>query len=161
LSPVEFDWETTGESPRRPFYVPHSFADHILLADAALPDVNAEWMELQLSLMLEIADEVGGVGTTERLLARFMRHLRSSGTDRDVLEARRAIFGSENSSIAGGKSGQRARSSSRGGEDNETDDSGTEVEGGKGGEDGDVSMGQDKGKPFLFSSLFPQRPFLF
>jgi hypothetical protein len=24
-----------------------------------------------------------------------------------------------------------------------------------------VSMGQDKGKPFLFSSLFPQRPFLF
>ncbi|KAJ7815213.1 hypothetical protein B0H13DRAFT_1924306, partial [Mycena leptocephala] len=123
LSPIEFDWEMT---------------------DAALPDVNAEWMELQLSLMLEIADEVGGVGTTERLLARFMRHLRSLGTDRDVLEARRAIFGSENSSVAGGKSGHRARSSSRGGEDDETDDSGTEVEGGKGGEDGDVSMGQDK-----------------
>ncbi|KAJ7813374.1 hypothetical protein B0H13DRAFT_2382573 [Mycena leptocephala] len=98
LSPVEFDWEMT---------------------DAALPDVNAEWMELQLTLMLEIAEE-------------------------DVLEARRAIFGSENSSVAGGKSGHRARSSSRGGEDDETDDSGTEVEGGKGGEDGDVSMGQDK-----------------
>ncbi|KAJ7826247.1 hypothetical protein B0H13DRAFT_1918252 [Mycena leptocephala] len=124
LSPVEFDWEMTG---------------------AALPDVNAEWMELQLSLMLEIADEVGGVGTTERLLARFMRHLRSLGTDRDVLEARRAIFGSENSSVAGGKSGHRARSSSRGGEDSETNDSGTEVEGGKGGKDGDVSMGNDKG----------------
>ncbi|KAJ7915939.1 hypothetical protein B0H13DRAFT_1871681 [Mycena leptocephala] len=116
LSPVEFDWEMT---------------------DAALPDVNAEWMELQLTLMLEIADEVGGVGTTERLLARFMRHLRSMGTDQDVLEA-------ENSSVAG-KIGHRAHSSSRGGEDDETDDSGTEVEGGKGGEDGDVSMGQDKG----------------
>ncbi|KAJ7936003.1 hypothetical protein B0H13DRAFT_2304069 [Mycena leptocephala] len=74
-----------------------------------------------------------------------MRHLRSMGTDQDVLEARRAIFGSENSSVAGGKSGHRAHSSSRGGGDDETDDSGTEVEGGKGGEDGDVSMGQDKG----------------
>ncbi|KAJ7813250.1 hypothetical protein B0H13DRAFT_2382625 [Mycena leptocephala] len=135
LSPVEFDWEMT---------------------DAALPDVNAEWMELQLSLMLKIANEVGGVGTTEHLLVRFMRHLRSLGTDRDVLEARRAIFGSENSSVAGGKSRHRAHSSSRGGGDSESNDSGTEVEGGKGGEDGDVLMGQDKGsadnEPLLMAS---------
>jgi hypothetical protein len=140
----------TGKSGRRSICVPHSFADHILLADAALPDVNAEWMELQLTLMLEIADEVGGVGTTERLLARFMRHLRSMGTDQDVLEACCAIFGSENSSVAGGKSGHRAHSSFRGEEDSGSDDSGTEVEGGKGGGDGDVSMGQDKGKPLVF-----------
>jgi hypothetical protein len=110
-------------------------------------------MELQLTLMLDIADEVGGVGTTERLLARFMRHLRSLGTDQDVLEARRAIFGSENSSVAGGKSGHRACSSSRGGEGSETDDSGTEVKGGKGGGDGNVSMGQDKGKSPVFLFL--------
>ncbi|KAJ7817321.1 hypothetical protein B0H13DRAFT_1923005 [Mycena leptocephala] len=124
LSPIEFHWEMT---------------------DAALPDVNAEWMELQLTLMLEIVEEVGGVGTTEHLLARFMRHLHSLGTDRDILEARCAIFGSENSSVVGGKSGHRAHSSFRGEEDSGSDDSGTEVEGGKGGGDGDVSMGQDKG----------------
>jgi hypothetical protein len=110
-------------------------------------------MELQLTLMLEIAEEVGGVRTTERLLARFMCHLHSLGTDQDVLEVRRVIFGSENSSVSGGKSGDRARSSFRGEEDSGSDDSGTEVEGGKGGGDGDVSMGQDKGKSFLFSPV--------
>ncbi|KAJ7870842.1 hypothetical protein B0H13DRAFT_1896024 [Mycena leptocephala] len=110
LSPVEFDWDLT---------------------DTTLPDVNTEWMELQLTLMLEIADEVGGVGTTERLLVRFLRHLCSSGTDRDVLEARRAIFGSENSSVAG--------------EDSDSNDSGTEVEGGKKDDERDVAMDQEKG----------------
>ncbi|KAJ7882722.1 hypothetical protein B0H13DRAFT_2344515 [Mycena leptocephala] len=135
LSPVEFDWDLT---------------------DAALPDVNAEWMELQLTLMLEIADEVGGVGTTERLLARFLRHLRSSGTDRDVLEVCRAIFGSENSSVAGGKSGPRAHPSFREEGDSNSSDSGTEVEGGKGGGDGDVLMVQNEGsandEPLLMAS---------
>ncbi|KAJ7883999.1 hypothetical protein B0H13DRAFT_1890139 [Mycena leptocephala] len=124
LSPIAFDWEMT---------------------DAALPDVNAEWMELQLMLMLEVPDEVGGVGTAERLLTRFLRHLRSSGTDQDVLEARCAIFGSENSSVAGGKSRPRAHPSFREEGDSNSSDSGMEVEGGKGGGDGDVSMGQEKG----------------
>jgi hypothetical protein len=103
-------------------------------------------MELQLMLMLEIADEVGGVGTTERLLTRFLRHLRSSGTERDVLEARHAIFGSKNSSVAGGKSGPRAHLSFREGEDSDSNDSGTEVEGGKKDDERDVAMDQEKGK---------------
>ncbi|KAJ7814192.1 hypothetical protein B0H13DRAFT_1924965 [Mycena leptocephala] len=61
-SPVEFDWEVT---------------------DGALPDINAEFLELQLTLMLEIAEQVGD-WDDERLLARFMHHLRIMGTDEDV-----------------------------------------------------------------------------
>ncbi|KAJ7833668.1 hypothetical protein B0H13DRAFT_2370336 [Mycena leptocephala] len=132
------------------------FANCLLLADTALPDVNTEWMELQLTLMLEIADKVRGVGTTERLLVQFMHHLCSLGTNRDILEARRAIFGSENSSVAGGRSRHHTHSSFRGEGDSESNDSGAEVEGGKGGGNGDVSMGQNKGsadeEPLLTAS---------
>ncbi|KAJ7875237.1 hypothetical protein B0H13DRAFT_1894190 [Mycena leptocephala] len=118
-SPVEFDWEVT---------------------DGALPDINAEFLELQLMLMLEIAEQVGGTGTTERLLARFMHHLRVMGTDEDVLQTWRAIFGSVNSSPVSGKFQFRQNPMLREEGDDRTDDSETEVEVRKGDESGDVSM---------------------
>ncbi|KAJ7814477.1 hypothetical protein B0H13DRAFT_2381747 [Mycena leptocephala] len=119
-SPVEFDWEVT---------------------DGALPDINAEFLKLQLTLMLEIAEQVGGTGTTERLLARFMHHLRIMGTDEDVLQTRRAIFGSVNSSPVSGKFKFRQNPMLREEGDDRTDNSETEVEVGKGEGSGDVSMG--------------------
>ncbi|KAJ7801453.1 hypothetical protein B0H13DRAFT_1932242 [Mycena leptocephala] len=93
-SPVEFDWEVT---------------------DGALPDINTEFLELQLTLMLEIAKQVGGTRTTERLLTRFMHHLRIMGTNEDVLQTQEEG-------------------------DDRTDNSETEVEVRKGNESGDVSM---------------------
>lgn len=110
------------------------------LADGALPDINAEYLELQLSLMLEIAEQVGGTGTTERLLARFMHHLRVMGTDEDVLQTRRAIFGSIDSSPASGKFQYRPNPMLRENGDDRTDDSETEVEVEKGAGSEDVSM---------------------
>ncbi|KAJ7816802.1 hypothetical protein B0H13DRAFT_2380163 [Mycena leptocephala] len=86
-SPVEFDWEVT---------------------DGALPDINAEFLELQLTLMLEIAEQVGD-WDDERLLARFMHHLRIMGTDEDV-----------------SRLGARSSGAEEG--DDRTDDSETEVE---------------------------------
>ncbi|KAJ7840996.1 hypothetical protein B0H13DRAFT_1910481 [Mycena leptocephala] len=106
----------------------------------ALPDINAKFLELQLTLMLEIAEQVGGTGTTERLLARFMHHLRIMGTNEDILQTRRAIFGSVNSSLASGKFKFRQNPMLREEGDDRTDDSETEVEVRKGEGSGDVSM---------------------
>jgi hypothetical protein len=130
------------------------------LADGALPDINAEFLELQLMLMLEIAEQVGGTGTTERLLARFMHHLCVMGTDEDVLQTRRAIFGSVNSSLVSGKFQFRQNPMLREEGDDRTDDSETEVEVRKGDESGDVSMDGITGmfgapvSPFSSPSLF-------
>ncbi|KAJ7789165.1 hypothetical protein B0H13DRAFT_2394887 [Mycena leptocephala] len=82
VSPVEFDWEVT---------------------DSALPDINTEYLELQLSLMLGIAEEVRGTGITKHLLAHSLHHLCILGTDKDILKTQHAIFSSISSSPATGK----------------------------------------------------------
>ncbi|KAJ7873980.1 hypothetical protein B0H13DRAFT_2348788 [Mycena leptocephala] len=114
-SPVEFDWEM-------------------------LPDINTEFLELQLTLMLEIAEQVGGTGTMEHLLTRFMHHLCIMGTDKDVLQTRRAIFGSIDSSPATGKFQFHPNPMLREEGDNLTNNSETEVEVGKGEGSMDVLM---------------------
>jgi hypothetical protein len=138
-SPIEFDWEVTGESSHV-LSMSHKALLMTALADGALPDINAEFLELQLTLMLEIAEQVGGTGTTECLLACFMHHLRLMGTDEDVLQTRRAIFGSVNSSPVSGKFQFRQNPMLREEGDDRTDDSEMEVEVRKGDESGDVSM---------------------
>ncbi|KAJ7831669.1 hypothetical protein B0H13DRAFT_1915344 [Mycena leptocephala] len=70
--PVEFDWTIT---------------------DAALPEINAEYFELQQALMLDIAEEVAPAGTTERLLGLVLRQLRLLGTEADLTEAHHAAYG--------------------------------------------------------------------
>ncbi|KAJ7919821.1 hypothetical protein B0H13DRAFT_2320110 [Mycena leptocephala] len=115
--------------------------------DSALPNINTEFLELQLTLMLEIAEQVGDTGTTEHLLACFMHHLRIMGTDEDVLQTRRTIFGSVNSSPVSGKFQFRQNPMLREEGDDRTDDSETEVEVRKGDESGDMSMDGVLGAP--------------
>ncbi|KAJ7882867.1 hypothetical protein B0H13DRAFT_2344473 [Mycena leptocephala] len=69
--PIEFDWTVT---------------------DAALPEINAEHLELQQALMLDIAEEIAPIGTTERLLGLVLRQLHLLGMEADVLDAHHAAF---------------------------------------------------------------------
>jgi hypothetical protein len=133
------------------------------LTDGVLHDINAEFLELQLTLMLEIAEQVGGTGTPERLLARFMHHLRIMGTDEDVLQTRRTIFGSINSSPATSKFQFRPNPMLREEGDNRTDNSEMEVEvevrKGEGSED--VLMDGAAGMSHPFVSFFFSASFFF
>ncbi|KAJ7913287.1 hypothetical protein B0H13DRAFT_1873970 [Mycena leptocephala] len=91
--PVEFDWTITGKPPVRLLTrFPQSFANYFIPADAALPEINAEYFELQQALMLDIAEEVAPARTTERLLGLVLRQLRLLGTEADLTEARHAAY---------------------------------------------------------------------
>ncbi|KAJ7907411.1 hypothetical protein B0H13DRAFT_1879670 [Mycena leptocephala] len=102
---------------------------HIAL-HGALPDINAEYLELQLSLMLDITEQAGALGR-QHLLTCFLHHLRILGTDKGILQMWRAIFGSINSSPATGKFQFHPNPMLRADSNDRTDDSETEVEGKK------------------------------
>ncbi|KAJ7920668.1 hypothetical protein B0H13DRAFT_1867394 [Mycena leptocephala] len=92
--PVSFDWTITGKPPVRLLTrFPQSFADDLVPADAALPEINTEYFELQQALMLDIAEEVAPAGTTERLLGLVLHQLRLLGTEADLTEAHHAAYG--------------------------------------------------------------------
>ncbi|KAJ7875692.1 hypothetical protein B0H13DRAFT_1894016 [Mycena leptocephala] len=114
--PIEFDWTVT---------------------DAVLPEINAEYLELQQALMLDITEEITPVGTTERPLGLVLRQLRLLGTEADVMEARHAAFGGAFAAHPDGRSEYKLSGAfTRGGDD---EGSTTEVEE-KAGDDGNMAM---------------------
>lgn len=76
--------------------------------------------------MLDIAEEIAPVGTTERLLGLVLRQLRLLGTEADVLDARHAAFGGASAARPSGRFEYKSSGAfTRGGDD---EGSATEVD---------------------------------
>ncbi|KAJ7830868.1 hypothetical protein B0H13DRAFT_1915726 [Mycena leptocephala] len=148
--PVEFDWTVT---------------------DATLPEINAKYLKLQQALMLDIAEEIAPVRTTERLLGLVLRQLRLLGTEADVLDARNAAFGGALAACPGGRFEYKLSGAfTRGGDD---EGSVTEVEekAGNAGnaampEAGELGVSNEEPPPFTSScriqspGMEPARPWM-